>query len=416
MAIFITIVSLIVMLYFVQLGARRGVFPVLLTLLVTLLAFLIAMNYRVGMANLLQRWLDDWRPENCLAAGYFIIFLVLFCLFGYFAVRFTPEIAPLYKKLDRALGTIAGILAGLTLSGSLCNAWFTSSLAERWPIPKDSKFYFKPHEYLLATYGHVTGHSDPTGGPDHYARFPGGAWFNAKGIITKMAEKGSLMPRSGDGFWISSVPTGLRVFISTARAQPRSSFKNSLKGWVESEWEGAIAKSGRAITGFAGKTPVYVRSEDSEAWVAVEVVLPRRVAEPAAGWNPLVDDGQSDTCLGANQRFLKIYRLRKKRKAKNEKVVAKLIAMMYSRKLSPPTVEALYPVSPQFTINPDERNHALSELTGDGIPQDLADHLIDMARRGGKVIYEARDGSNRALEITSAQGQYRISTVSRSRR
>jgi len=410
-AIFITIVSLIAMLYFVQLGARRGVFPVLLTLLVTLLAFLFAMNYRIDVALLLHDWLPKWRADNLRALGYLAVFAAAFFFFGYLAVRFTPEIAPLYKKLDRVLGTLVGILAGIALTGSLCMAWFTSTLAARYQIP-EGRIYFKPHDYLLLAYGRITGARDPTGGLNHFARFPGGAWFDADSAIAGIKEKGSRMPRHGDGFWIASVPPGLRVFISSVRAEPLSEFKKNLEGWITRGWEAGPIQGGRARRGYMGDTPCYIECEDPEAWIAVETELSKRTPIPKPGENPLADDGQVDTLSGPNRRFLKIYRLRKQRETRDQPVVAKLIALMHRRGATLGEIKDLLPASQQYTIRPEERAHALSELMADGVAETVANELIDVALRGGKVLYETSDGKVKAFEITSADGDYAITLIS----
>ena len=410
-ATFITVVSLVAILYFVQLGARRGVFPVLLSLLVTVLAFIIAMNYRVDVARMYRNWFSGLKDANALALGYLTVFAVFFCLFGYLAVRYSPEIAPLQKRLDQVLGVIVGILAGTAIMGSLCMIWFSSTLAERYQIP-EGRFYLAPHKYLVAFYGHITGRRDPSGGEQHFARFPGGVYYDAGAEITAMARKGSKMPRSGDGFWISSVPKGLRVFISSVRAQPLPDFKQKLEDWMGRRWEAGPVRGDRAIAGYVGRTPITVHCSDPEAWIAVETELSKQTPIPGPDENPLVDDGQDGTVSGPDRRFCKIYKLRKEREARNQPVMAKLVALMYNRKMSLSDVKKyLLPSSPEYTIKDDERAHAISELRNDGLSEEEAKEIIEMALRGGRVLYTGRGGEAMVFEITSADGDYRIVAV-----
>ena len=406
--IFITIVSLIIALYFIQLGARRGAFPVLLTCLVTFAAFVIAINYRFEMAHMMIGWFKLTNSENYVSLGYLSLFAVFFCLFGYVAIRFSPEIAPMFERLDKTGGGVLGAIAGLLITGSLCTAWFGSSLATRFSVPEGS-FYFKPHVYLLHTYGYITGSQDTQGGDDHFARFPGGAWFDAKATTTGMLQKGSSMPRGGDGFWISSVPQGSRIFISTVRGLPKGQFVGTLEGSASQEWNRTVKDNTSTIRGYAGLTPTFVRTDAPEAWVAVEIELSPRDPAPGAGENILVEDGQADVYYyGPQRRFMKVYKLYKD--PRNAEV-RKLISLMYKPSTSMAVINDLLPTRPLVKLPDDKHTAVMAELVGQGLSDSEAKVLVTQLERGGKIMFTARNGQKMTITIIHPDGDYETKTL-----
>lgn len=401
MGIFITLLVLIVIGYFVQLGLRRGAFPVTVALAVIGLAFLIAMDFRLQMAHALRNYLP-WGGQDLLVGGYLTLFLVFFCLFGFFALKYPPQIAPLKRPLDVITGGVIGAIAGIALSGSLALGWFGSSWTDRYPIPENT-IYLKPYRVMLKTFAYLGN------------RLPGNKEvFDLAAELEKMRAKGLAMPWSGNGFWVASIgggqgeKKGLRVFIGTIKNEPPSQFKRKLKEWVRSEWLQGPIRGGTVADGLMGKTPVFMESDAMSARVAVETILPPEVASPSENQNPLVDDGQVDTLFyndDGKRHFLKIYLMRKK----ESEEICKRIALMYLKDASQKDIEAMIPAEESFNVKNVE--NAQQALMNDGLSEQVANHVLDLLRRCGRVVYKAKDGESKVIQVTTPDGEVDIETV-----
>lgn len=405
MGIFITLLVLVVIGYFVQLGLRRGAFPVTVTLAVIGLAFLIAMDFRLQMAHALRNYLP-WSGQDLLVGGYIILFLLFFCLFGFFALKYPPQIAPLKRPLDVIAGGVIGAMAGIALSGSLALGWFGSSWTDRYPIPENT-IYLKPYSVMLKTFGYLGN------------RLPGNKEvFDLAAELEKMRAKGLAMPRSRDGFWVASIgggqgeKKGLRVFIDTIKSEPPSEFKRKLKEWVRGDWLQGPIRGGTVVWGLMGKTPVFMESDAATASIAVETILPPGLPVPQEKDNPLVNDGQSDTMYYADdgkRHFLKIYRMRKK----ESEEICKLIALMYLKDASQKDIEAMIPDEESFNVKNVE--NAQQALMNDGLSEQVADHVLDLLRRCGRVVYKAKDGASKVIEVATPDGEVNIETIESAR-
>ena len=391
MGLFITVVVLIVILYFVQIGLRRGALPVILALVVTTLAFLVAMDFRLQMAYLLQPYLN-LGPQDLQMVSYLILFIVFFCFFGFFAIRYPPQVAPMKRLLDLIAGGAIGVLAGIAVSGTLLLTWFGSTLNAEYPIP-DRSVWIKPHNAMLRVFNYVG------------RRMPGNLEaFDLNAELALMSAKGMAMPRSGDGFWVASIPAGKRVFINSIKGEPPDVFRRKLPEWVRSDWPQGTIKSGTVLQGLMGKTPCLIESDAMSAYIAVETILPPEVAIPKGYESPLVIDGEGGYLYfgdDGKRHFMKLYHLHKT----ESDSVCKLISLMYLKNASQQAIEAEIPPDEAFNVKNPENVQAA--LMNDGLSEAVANKIIGLLRRCGKWVYKApATGEMKVIEMTNPEGDF----------
>jgi hypothetical protein len=212
------------------------------------------------------------------------------------------------------------------------------------------------------------------------------------------------MPRSGDGFWVASVPGGLRVFIDTIRREPPNQFRVKLQSWAGSDWVQGPVKGGSVIWGLMGRTPVYIDSDAMRGLIAVEAILPPSVATPTGNESPLVVDGEAGRLFyngDGKRHYLKIYDLSKT----ESEQVCKLISLMYRKDATEREIENMIPPDEVFRVKHVE--NARAALINDGLGEDTANHIIKMIRRCGKWRYtNPVTKEHKVIEITSPDGEF----------
>ena len=372
MGIFFAILFAALTLYLIYIGLHRGAFPVLVALAVTSLAFMVAIDFAPQMAHRLAGTLSNWSPDDLLAISYSGLFAVFFLLFGFLALRFGPEIAPMHPSLDKVFGVVLGALAGIAISGSLSAGIFSftrmQAFRERHGAT-DQQLYIKPHVYMMDAYGFVA------------KRMAGRRPFNPDTALAGVGLEAPAMPFAGNGFWIGSVPPGRRVFISTIPGIPGADFKRNLSGWVEQDWSRGPIQHGRErMGGYVGNSPLFVPTAARDAWVGVEMPLPPGAS---ADTPALFHDDQRDIFTysrdGRNY-AVKMYQLRKQHGQRDE--VVSMIVLLLPQNPTERDIENAMPAgSAPFSIRPE----AEGELRGLGLATDKVNFVMDMARRGGKV-------------------------------
>lgn len=394
MGVFLILVFVAVTLYMIYLGIHRGTFPVLLASVVFGLAFMIAIDFAPQLAFRLRNTLSEWQPDDLLALSYCILFVISFFIFGYLGVRFGPEIAPMYPQLDKMFGVVFGVIAGIIITGAVASGIFgftrMQAFRERHGAT-DQNMWIKPHTYLLDAYGYVA------------KGMAGQRQFNPETALAGVGIEAPVMPFGGDGFWVSSVPLGNRIFVATTRGLPVSDFRRSLDGWVTEDWSrGPVAVGRESIRGYVGRTAVFVRTPARTAWIGVEVELTGGLSSA----DDIFSDSEREIYTysdGGRNYAVKLYQITKPGR---DSELMTLISLLLPADPTERDIENAMPGSSSFRI--EDEASAERDLRAQGLERDRIDFVLEMARRGGKVPFRGEDGEWRVFEITTATGEYRI--------
>ena len=186
-------------------GLRRGLYPALNILLVFFLALLVTLNYYDLLFALVGKIAPRTgiKVRECIAfiSGYMIVFT----FFLYFCLWLCAEKLPIHNAVDGVGGAIFGAMTGVVCGGVLMMMWFHMPFAERHDPVDDAEMFFPCHTLTLRA---------ASFGGD---RISGGKKFHGMRYMRDVRYGLPRIPSVGSGYYVSSVPTGLRVFIKTQK-------------------------------------------------------------------------------------------------------------------------------------------------------------------------------------------------------
>jgi len=374
---------LIAVLYFVQRGVRHGIYSSVTYFCALALAAAIGLNYYEGFARyMVANW--SFTEENARAMALLLLFGGFGILFIFPVLRYFSATAPMQKILDRILGGVFGLLLGVTILGMFFMVWFNSELSGHPSLAFDSERIWprRPDSLLAEGFAILSRHG-------------GGAEFQPGSIIK--ARAGFQMPTLVTGFWINSIPPGLRVFIRTTRTDAPLFFRNELSEMLRFRDE-ELKKRRGASGGFMGRTGsdgLRIPLQDDRGvdihnmLVAVEITVPRKLAEGLAGGaSPYEKDGEVMVFtqkVGDELRLVKIYELRRERGVD----FFPFIALFYPKNATAEEIEKMLPVREVCKVDEDAVRARLHDA---GVAEDEIDGLIQRFKRAGKIVFRARAG------------------------
>lgn len=370
------------------LGMKRGAVPMLRLLLVFVFSFFLAYGLKEPLFPLVQKIFRKLDPAWIECIAYLVAEAVCFGVLLYMATKFANETIPLPKVLDSVGGFVFGMASGLALAG-LVLVTILQFPGGRGLVSGGMDWYFCPQDYLLRGFAHLSQKS-----------IPGRRVFDAARQSRDLLFGTPVLPAGKSGFWVTSVPLGLRVYVCEASVgNTPKDFKRDVEGRLgKSELTArlGVTKRRRRIEGYIGRTPCYILQEVPDKLVAVEVPLTDGLE--AGGQSPFLWDGEigwwSQEAQGQKV-VVKMYRM-----PKEKMKLFVLVAAFVPR--GPEGVEIFerwLPGKPGLAaaFDPAEAQKKIAELTSAAD----AERYVDWLKRGGKAVFEATTANEIiAIQIT----------------
>ena len=286
-----------------------------------------------------------------------------------------------------------GLATGIICSGMLLMLWFSLPFAERKFPVDDIEMFFPCHRFTAKAAGFASRHMG------------GGKTFRGEAYLRDLRYGVPHIPSLGDGYYISSVPTGLRVFIAAGRIDnPEGFLEKVMELLGKPEDELRPSEKNRPL-GYRGRTPIFIKQAQKSALFAVVMDdIPAEVGSALSDPTEVfVPDGEMGVAkpavsLGYNL-FIKMYRVDKKGN------IGTLIALFQPKgKAYQHKVEEYLPSRECFRFNDQQM---ITKLMAAGATHQEATRLARQLHLGGKAVFVGRDEKPFAAEITG-QNRYRI--------
>jgi len=284
--------------------------------------------------------------------------------------------------VDVVGGGILGLCTGVVCSGSLLMLWFSLPFAERSFPVDDLEMFFPCHRYTARAVEFVA------------RRIGGGRPFRGEAYVRDLRFGVPSIPTLGEGYYISSIPTGLRVFMGSGYSA--ASFVQKIKA-VLGKSEDELRPSEREEFGYHGRTPVFVEEAETRGLVAVVMDnLPKGLGSSLSDPREVfVPDGEVGVSMPSvspgHNLFIKVYRVEKKTN------IATLIALFQPKpKPLRGMVERFLPSRECFEFDDVKM---IRDLEKHGATHAEALELVQQLHYGGKAYFMGLENKSFVAEI-----------------
>jgi len=357
--------------------------------LVFFLALLVTLNYYDLTFALVGKIAPktDMKIRECIS--FITTYFLAFTVFLYFCVWLCAEKLLIHKFVDGVGGGVLGALCGIVCSGVLMVMWFHMPFAERnYPVD-DASMFFPCHKFTARMVSFV----------NTKQRISGGRPFYGGRFLQDVRYGLPRIPSVGDGFYVSSIPSGLPTFIGLDRGSP-SQFIKEIKGYL-GKLGASIPPSEKERIGYCGPTPVFIDRSGKTALIAV--VMDRIPSAVTPGPEAFIHDGEAAIAtpsMGDQGFFIKVYRVEK------EENIATLIALFQ------PKDEKLWHLVEDFLPTREcyhfETDRMVEDLMGQGVVYENAEQLARQVHYGGKAYFVGTGDTPKVIQMV-APGKWRIS-------
>lgn len=383
---------------------RAGLYPSLVTFLVFLVAVLITLNYYDVLASLVgviaPKCSETTQESIGFAATYFLaLFILLFsCLW------FCSDRLHLGSVVDGVGGGILGAATGIVCSGSLMMLWFAMPFTTGELGVDDVEMFFPSHSITLKLVTFVGN------------RIPGDKEFHGDRFLRDRRYGLPAFGSVGSGVYVSSIPTGLRVFSQDSQRREVAEFFDELKKAMGRGDEDLRPSERRERPMYRGRTPLFIQGAGAKTHVAV--IMDSVGSDVGLGTDDaagiFVNDGEVAVAraYGVSKNyapFIKIYEVEQE-----SGYIGTVIALFQPKD---PTlwdeVDDLLPLKKCFVF---DSNKVATDLASKGAtPSDIRrgdeeGPLLRRLRYGGKAYFEGLGRQPYVVEITGPR-QYKISKV-----
>ena len=380
---------MIVTLFWLYRGLRRGLYPALNIFLVFFLALLVTLNY-YGLAFSLVGKIAptiDLKMRECIsfAAMYFIAFGV----FLYVCLWLCAENMKIHNIADAVGGGIFGLLGGVMCSGALMMFWFSTPFSLVFPVD-DNEMFYPTHKMSLSMATFVG------------KRMPGGRAFSGVRFLRDIRHGLPGIPALGDGFYVASVPNGLRVFLSTSGDSAAAIVE--VAKYLGRQGE-TMPPSEKKRVGDSGRTPVFIESSGDTATIVI-VDDRRRTSDIPDEFAP---DGAAGVATKKSLDHEIVIRVYEVEKTGN---VGSVIALFQPKdvwKDVDKVTRALQDLLPSRECYMFDESKLLTELMEAGAPDTDARKLVPILRHGGKVCFAGAGNTLKCAEVLG-EGKHRVFT------
>lgn len=352
-------------------------------LMVFFIPLLITINYYDILFNLVARI----SPESSNTTREIIAFIAMYVLsFGvcvYFCIWLCIDVMRIHKAIDMIGGAICGAATGVVCSGMLVMMWMMMPIAEEKFSIEEAQLFFPATKLTMRAATFVSG------------RIPAKRPFIGERFYRDLRYGLPQVPTMGAGYYVSSVPSGQRVFIDSSGLSP-TGFLEKLKERIAKPKMEPTATEAKRPFGEKRRSPVFIEQEAAGALIAVVMDnVPPDIARETDAAKMFVHDGEvfySREAISDRIMFVKIYRL------KRESGVASVIALF-----QPGDPELVQQVMPGFLPSRIcfklDTAKLRTELMQAGVTEGV-DELILRLQFGGKVWFEGVGGKPMCAEAT----------------
>jgi hypothetical protein len=387
--------------YWLYRGLRRGLYPALNVLFVFFLPLLITLNYYDLLFGMVGRIKPDSTQTTREAISFVSMYLVTLFICAYFCLWLCAEDLRVSRTIDTIAGGILGVLTGMICCGVLMLFWFSMPFSK---LPQfevtDTDMFYRPQDYAMRAVTLVA------------SRVSGDRVFSGERFMRDLRYGLPQVPTLGAGYYVSSVPAGLKVFIEpgggsaqTFLAQVKERLSNPDKDIPPSEQKEAVIEKGR--------TPLFIRETGGVSLVAVVMEsVPAEFAE-WAGDEPdklFANDGEvgyAKESLGDRTLYVKFYRMEK------TGLIGSEIALFQPRNMTKYAKEFkdFWPAKACFRFNDGQ---AEMQMRDAGASQEEAKALLqgNQLRLCGKALFTTgTEGKVYALEFSAPNHPGRLFEV-----
>lgn len=249
MGYFFSFVSIVITLYWVYRGIKRGLYPALNILLVFFIPLLITLNYYDLLFNLVGRIAPDTSPTTRETISFIGTYLLSFTLCLYFCLWLCADVLRLHKLIDSIGGGFVGAVTGIVCCGVLMLIWFSLPVARlQFPV-NDTEMFFPVHKLTMKMTTYVA------------HRIEGARRFSGERYFRDLRYGLPQMPSTSEGYYVASIPNGLRVFIEAGGGDPQN-FLTNIKKRLETPDEDVKPSEQRASFGERHRTPIFIGSAE----------------------------------------------------------------------------------------------------------------------------------------------------------
>jgi uncharacterized membrane protein required for colicin V production len=392
-------VFLIITIYWCYRGLRRGLYPALNILFVFLVPLLITLNYYDLMSGIVAKIKPDTTQSAREAISFVSTYLITFFLCVYFCLWLCAEELRMDRTIDTIAGGILGIVTGMICCGVLMLIWFSTPFSR---LPQfevaDTDMFYKPQDHALKV---VTIVAD---------RISGDRVFSGERFMRDLRYGLPQVPTLGAGFYISSVPTGLKVFIEPGGGSP-ASLLVKIKERLNNPDKDIPPSEQREAQVEKGRTPLFLHENAASALIAVVMEsVPPELAQ-VVGDEPdrlFASDGEvgyAKEALGDRTIYIKFYKV-----DKAGAPVGSEIALFQPRDKTKFEFKDFWPSKACFRFNDGQIE---MQMRDSGATQDEAKERIqdNQLRMCGKVTFSGSEGKVYGLELSAPSQPVRIFEV-----
>ena len=372
-------------------GLKRGAVPALRMLAVYGLSFILAYAFKDPFYPMLHKLLRKMDPRVVESLSYLILQVVAFAALLAVALKYGHETIPVHKALDRLGGVVFGAAAGLALSGMLV-VIILSIPGGRRVVGGGYDWYFCPQQYALRAFAYLSKQS-----------MAGERAFNPSQEARDLIYGVPVMPRGEDGLWVTSIPLGLRVYVSGAgeSSEDATTWKKFLEPKLLKTQQPARRSEHRRrkrIEGYIGRTPVFAPVDEDRPMVAVEMPLPKDLS--AETGSPFVWDGEIGWWaqdVHGEKVVVKVYRLERK---KDQKPLTLVAAFLPKGPEGLEMFKKWLPGRPGLadTFDAAAEQEKIAAMSS----SEAAEEYVNWLKRGGKAVFESPAANETVvLSVTS---------------
>ncbi len=264
-------VFLIITIYWFYRGLRRGLYPALNILFVFFVPLLITLNYYDLLFGVVAKIKPDTTQSAREAISFVATYLITFFICVYFCLWLCAEELRMDKTIDTIAGGILGIVTGMICCGVLMLIWFSTPFSR---LPQfevsDTDMFYRPQDYALEAATIVAD------------RVKGEREFSGERFLRDLRYGLPQVPTLGAGFYISSVPTGLKVFIEPGGGSP-AALLVKIKERLNNPERDIPPSEQREVQVEKGRTPLFLHENSATALIAVVMEsVPADLAQVAA--------------------------------------------------------------------------------------------------------------------------------------
>ncbi|MGO8705310.1 MAG: CvpA family protein [Candidatus Brocadiia bacterium] len=394
-------VFLIITIYWFYRGLRRGLYPALNILFVFFVPLLITLNYYDLLFGVVAKIKPDTTQSAREAISFVATYLITFFICVYFCLWLCAEELRMDKTIDTIAGGILGIVTGMICCGVLMLIWFSTSFSR---LPQfevsDTDMFYKPQDYALAAATIVAD------------RVKGEREFSGERFLRDLRYGLPQVPTLGAGFYISSVPTGLKVFIEPGGGSP-AALLVKIKERLNNPERDVPPSEQREVQVEKGRTPLFLHENSATALIAVVMEsVPADLAQVAADEPDRLfrsdgEVGYAKETLGDRTLYIKFYKV-----DKAGGPVGSEIALFQPRDMTKyaKEFEDFWPSKTCFRFNDGQVEMQMRDM---GATQDEAKAILqdNQLRMCGKVIFVGTEGKVYGLELSSTTQPARIFEV-----